>query len=149
MRDNHFTLRSQQKSSGQLAASFLLQILPSLKSASSNDCDLTKLLADKEDRRGFIKQVANHFEDEETLQALSNQQYDPKTYKSWLLAEYLACRLDPSTDSRSQEQQWREQEKFYDILLEQIDEDLSQDYSQEEIEAMERVQRRLWKRRIE
>lgn len=38
---------------------------------------------------------------------------------------------------------WEEQEKFYDMLLQQIDEDLSQDYSEEEIEAMKRIQRRL------
>lgn len=38
---------------------------------------------------------------------------------------------------------WEEQEKFYDMLLNQIDEDLSEDYSQEEIEAMKRLQRRL------
>lgn len=144
MQDNHFTLKSQQKSSGQLAASFLLQILPSLKSTPHNECDLITLIPDKEDRREFTKSMAIHFEDEEKLQALSNQEYEPTTYKSWMLAEYLACLLDPSTDSRSQEQQWREQEKFYDMLLEQIDEDLSQDYSQEEIEAMQRVQRRLY-----
>ncbi len=44
----------------------------------------------------------------------------------------------------SQEITWEEQEKFYDMLLNDIDEDLSQDYSEEEIETMKRVQRRLY-----
>lgn len=143
MQDNHFTLRSQQKSSEQLAASFLLQILPNLKSNFGDNYDLTKLVPDKEDRREFAENIASHFEDEETLQALSNPEYDPVTYTRWMVAEYLACLLDPSTDSRSEEQKWREQKRFYDMMLKQMDEDISQEYSQEEIEAMERVQRRL------
>lgn len=143
MQDNHFTSRNHQKSSGQLAASFLLQILPSLKSAPCNECDLIKLVPDKEYRREFAESIANHFEDKETLQALSNQQYDPVTYTGWMVAQYLAYLLDPSTDSRSEEQKWREQERFYKMLIQQIDEDISQEYSQDEIEAMERVQARL------
>lgn len=39
---------------------------------------------------------------------------------------------------------WEEQEKFYDMLLNDIDENLNQDYSQEELEALERMQRRLY-----
>lgn len=143
MQDNHFTLRSQQKSSGQLAASFLLQLSQNLKSAFGDNYDLTKLLPDKEERREFAKNIAIHFDDEEELQALENVEYAPVTYTGWKVAEYLACLLDSSTDSRCQEQRWKEQERFYNMLLKDIDDDLNRDYSDEEIEAMKRVQRRL------
>ncbi len=38
---------------------------------------------------------------------------------------------------------WKKEEEFYDMLLDQIDEDLNRDYSQQELETLERVQRRL------
>lgn len=106
------------------------------------------LIPDKAARREFAKDIASYFQDEEAVQILAEDlDYDPTMQVDWMVAEYLAFLLDPSLARRSieqrEKQQWKDQEKFYDMLLNDIDEDLSRDYSPEEIEAMKRVQRRL------
>lgn len=143
MQDNYFALIRKPQSTQQIAASFLSQLSQSLKSASCNEYDLTKLILDKEDRREFVENVAIYFEDEQEIQALKNLEYDPVSYRDWMVADYLAYELDNRLDSRTEEQKWKVQEKFYDMLLQQIDEDINQDYTEEEIEAMKRIQRRL------
>ena len=67
-----------------------------------------------------------------------------------LLDEFVAiifeavARKSTDLEITSDKQTWKEQEKFYDILLNDIEENLNQDYSQEELEALERMQRRLY-----
>ncbi len=138
-----------QESSQKLAASFLKNLAQNFKSAPCNDYDLASLIPDKASRREFAKDIASYFQDEEAQQTLAEDlDYDPTMQVDWMVAEYLAFLLDPSLDRRSieqrEKQQWKDQEKFYDMLLKDMDENLNEEYSQEELEALERVQSRLY-----
>lgn len=137
-----------KQSSQKIAACFLNNLAKDSKSAPSKDYDLATLIPDKVARREFAEDIASYFQDRESLRTLEeDSDYDPTTIKQWMVAEYLAFLLDPSLDRRSKEQrekqQWKDQEKFYDMLLNDMDESLNQNYSQEELEALKRVQRRL------
>jgi len=52
--------------------------------------------------------------------------------------------IEEEDSAITEEQLWKEQEQFYDLLLQQMDEDLNRDYQKQELDALKRVQQRLY-----